>query len=68
MLYWLDSFGGTATTKVYIGKKKGNYTPFKRHGGLGIRNVEACNQALLMKKVWRIHNNQQLLLAKVTSD
>lgn len=38
-------------------------------GGLGIRSVEACNQVhLIMEKVWRIHNNPQLLLAKVVLD
>lgn len=34
-------------------------------GGLGIRNVSIFNKALLMKKVWRIVHDPQLLVSKV---
>lgn len=34
-------------------------------GGLGIRNIGLLNNALLMKKAWRIRHNPQLLLSKV---
>ena len=33
-------------------------------GGLGIRNISALNQALLMKQAWRIHQHPQLLLSR----
>ena len=37
----------------------------KGQGGLGIRNVGVFNNALLMKKVWRIVQHPQLLISKV---
>ncbi|XP_021856780.1 uncharacterized protein [Spinacia oleracea] len=37
----------------------------KGMGGLGIRSMGVVNKALLMKSVWRIHNNPQSLLARV---
>lgn len=40
------------------------HTP-RGQGGLGIRNISCFNKALLMKKVWRINQHPQLLLAKV---
>ncbi|WZY78965.1 hypothetical protein YC2023_025349 [Brassica napus] len=37
----------------------------KSEGGLGVRDVEAFNDALLAKQGWRILNNPDCLLAKV---
>ncbi|XP_048501537.1 uncharacterized mitochondrial protein AtMg00310-like [Beta vulgaris subsp. vulgaris] len=37
----------------------------KGQGGLGIRNIGCFNKALLMKKVWRIVHQPQLLFSKV---
>lgn len=37
-------------------------------GGLGVRSVHFFNQALLMKQVWRLHSNPQLLISKVYKD
>lgn len=34
-------------------------------GGLGIRSLRVLNQACLMKQVWRMHSNPQLLVSKV---
>ncbi|XP_056688032.1 uncharacterized protein [Spinacia oleracea] len=34
-------------------------------GGLGIRNLSTLNKAFLMKQVWRMHQNPQLLISKV---
>lgn len=37
----------------------------KGRGGLGIRNVRAMNEALLMKSAWRIMHNPQILVSKI---
>ncbi|XP_056691774.1 uncharacterized protein [Spinacia oleracea] len=37
----------------------------KGMGGIGLRNVESFNNALLVKQAFRIHNNPSLLLSKV---
>lgn len=37
----------------------------KEKGGLGIRNLNLLNQAKLMKPVWRMYLNPQLLVSKV---
>lgn len=39
----------------------------KGMGGLGVRKSSLFNSALLMKQVWRIFQNPQLLLSKVYS-
>ncbi|CAA7045734.1 unnamed protein product [Microthlaspi erraticum] len=37
----------------------------KREGGLGLRDIQSFNDALLSKLSWRILSNQQCLLAKI---
>lgn len=37
----------------------------KSNGGLGFRNFEAFNEALLAKQLWRIHSHPDTLLAKI---
>ncbi|KAL2938802.1 hypothetical protein RDABS01_022251 [Bienertia sinuspersici] len=37
----------------------------KMVGGLGLRNVQYFNEALLVKQAWRLHNHPSLMLAKV---
>ncbi|XP_010692677.1 uncharacterized protein LOC104905754 [Beta vulgaris subsp. vulgaris] len=37
----------------------------KGAGGLGLRSITVHNRALLIKKVWRIHQNSDLLISKV---
>ncbi|KAL9674684.1 hypothetical protein QQ045_002882 [Rhodiola kirilowii] len=37
----------------------------KEEGGLGWRNFQLVNTALLIKQAWRIHSNPELLLSKV---
>ncbi|KAL2935724.1 hypothetical protein RDABS01_018842 [Bienertia sinuspersici] len=36
----------------------------KMVGGLGLRNVQYFNEALLVKQAWRLHNHPSLMLAK----
>lgn len=43
--------------------KKGNTSSPLRMGGMGIRSVEVCNQALLMKNVLQIMN--EIILYKI---
>ena len=51
-------FGGWRfTERQYL------FTP-KGLTGLGIREVEALNEALLMKQAWTVHANPNSLLAK----
>ena len=53
-------------TGIHWRKKSILHRP-KGFGGLGIRSIGALNQALLMKQVWRIQNNPQLLLSQMYS-
>ncbi|CAM8960893.1 unnamed protein product [Rhodiola kirilowii] len=37
----------------------------KEDGGLGFKNFQLTNTALLIKQAWRIHSNPELLISKV---
>ena len=58
--FWKDRFG----KGIHWKSREILHCP-RFSGGLGIRNVGLFNQALLMKKVWRITQNPQLLLSRV---
>lgn len=61
----LCSYGKIIKEKEPIGKKRALIQCPRRFGRLGIRNVGTLNNALLLKKAWRIKRNPQLLLAKL---
>ncbi|XP_021844939.1 uncharacterized protein [Spinacia oleracea] len=39
----------------------------KADGGLGVRNIENLNKALLFKQAWRMHSNPSSLMAQIFS-
>lgn len=58
--FWIDRY-----SKGIHWKRRGILQRPHKMGGLGVRNSGILNTALLMKKVWRIKQNPQLLLSKV---
>ena len=60
VFFWKDNQG-----KGIHWKKRELIQQPRAQGGLGIRNIGALNQALLMKKAWHVKQHLQLLISKI---
>ncbi|KAL2931509.1 LINE-1 retrotransposable element ORF2 protein [Bienertia sinuspersici] len=58
---------GTSAGQPIYWKKRSLLEQPKDRGGLGLKNVEYFNKALLAKQAWRLHQQPTLLLARVYS-
>lgn len=58
--FWCDS----SQKRIHWKANETLHQP-KGHGGLGIRSIGCFNNTLLMKKVWRIFHQPDLLVSKV---
>ena len=56
--------GGVAENKIHW-VRWSKLSKVKGKGGLGFRDLEALNVALLAKKIWRVVTNPNLLVSKV---
>ncbi|XP_056690188.1 uncharacterized protein [Spinacia oleracea] len=62
MRFW---WKGSANNKGICWTKRCKLEMPKGLGGVGLRNIDTYNKALLAKQAFRIHNNPSILLARV---
>ncbi|KAL3500939.1 hypothetical protein ACH5RR_035388 [Cinchona calisaya] len=62
MTFW---WGGSDQERKIQWMKWAKLSEVKREGGLGFRDIQCFNLALLVKQVWRIITKQNHLVSKV---